>query len=117
MDPEQRRRTPRFVFDAPSEILLNGSAGAKRNARVKELSLNGCYVETEEVLNSGDDVTIKIFGKSDFFECHAIILYTNSVGAGLGFRDIRPHFLSVLRKWLLTAMLHKAPAEQIGVKS
>src|ERR1700685_3167338 len=117
MDAEQRRRTPRFAFDAPAEILLDdGKSGAKRNASVKEISLNGCHVESSEILPEGASIVLKIFGKTDFFETHAVILYANSNGAGIGFRDVRPHFVSVLRKWLLTAMLQKSAAARLELK-
>jgi hypothetical protein len=108
MEQQQRRRTSRFPFDAAVEIFVDGS-DAKRNARAKELSLYGCYVDLAEPLSVGAIVSLKIFAKTDFFESRAAVIYVNpNAGMGLSFRDVRPHFVSVLRKWLLTAMLRKS---------
>jgi len=40
---QERRRSPRYPF-AGSIEMREGASEDKRTARVKELSLNGCYV-------------------------------------------------------------------------
>jgi hypothetical protein len=41
----------------------------------------------------------------EYFEADATVIYSNpSLGMGLVFRQVRPAFLTILRKWLLKAM-------------
>ncbi len=49
---------------------------------------------------------VKIFASDgEYFEAEATIIYSNpSLGMGFVFRQVRPDFLAVLRKWLLNAM-------------
>lgn len=78
------------------------------HARVSHLSLYGCYVDMSNPLPGGTHIHVKIFTDTDFFEAGATVLYSQpNLGMGLAFRDVRPHFLPTLQKWLLQAM-HKA---------
>jgi hypothetical protein len=49
---------------------------------------------------------VKIFATDGtYFEADATVIYANpSLGMGLVFRQVKPHYLVVLRKWLLAAM-------------
>jgi hypothetical protein len=98
------RTTPRYLFSAPAEIVVEQS-GAKTLARVKELSLHGCYVEGAIPLGVKTEVIIKIFGPKDYFEATATVVHANpTIGIGLAYRNVKPHFRDVLQKWLLAAM-------------
>ncbi|SRR5258708_5187100 len=108
---QNRRRTPRYPFVASIEM-REGTSEDKRTARVKELSLNGCYVDTENPYPMGASLAVKLFTETDFFEGQASVVYsTLNQGMGLMFRDIRPYYLMVLRKWLLTAMVAKKDSQ------
>jgi hypothetical protein len=101
---ETTRRTPRYPFVAPAEVIPQ-PAGAKMQAEVKELSLYGCYLDTPSPLPLRTRVTLKIFGRHEFFEATATVIYANTtLGMGLGFRDVRPTYLEILRQWLVAAM-------------
>jgi hypothetical protein len=101
---EQARRTTRYPFSAPAEIIVEDS-GAKQLCRVKELSLFGCYIDTPVPLNPKTPVLLKIYGVHDYFEAAANVIYTHpALGMGIGFRGIKPAFAQVLQKWLLKAM-------------
>ena len=105
-----RRRTPRYPFVATAEIAERIS-GTPMHARVSDLSLYGCYLDMSNPLPSGTHVFVKIFTDTDFFESDACVLYSQAnLGMGLAFRDVKPHFLLTLRKWLIQAMqeMHKA---------
>ena len=94
------RSTPRYLFSAPAEIVVEQS-GAKTLARVEELSLHGCHLAAR--FQSAK--VVKIFGPKDYFEATATVIYSNPTnGMGLAYRNVRPHFLAVLQKWLLAAM-------------
>ena len=99
-----RRRTPRYPFVATAEIVEKLS-GTPIHARVSDLSLYGCYVDMSNPLPSGTQVFVKIFTDTDFFEADASVLYSQAnLGMGLGFRDVKPHFLPTLQRWLFQAM-------------
>jgi len=104
---QDRRRNPRYPF-AGSIEMREGASADKRTARVKELSLNGCYVDTESPYPMGTSLAIKLFTETEFFEAQASVIYSQPTqGMGLMFRETKPYYLMVLRKWLLSAMMEK----------
>ncbi len=106
MEPE-RRRTPRYPFAASAEV-VDTSSGTKSTWKVSELSVNGCYVETPNVLEKGSGVLLKIYREPHYFEAPATVMYAKpGQGMGLTFHDVKPFFASVLQKWLLAAMVSR----------
>lgn len=102
--PAERRRTTRFPFVANAEV-KELSADTRINARVTEISLYGCYLDMLNPPAVGTPVFIKIFTEKDFFETAASVVYSHpNLGVGLTFRDVAPHFLKILQKWLLEAL-------------
>jgi hypothetical protein len=104
---QDRRRTPRYPF-AGSIEMREGTSQDKRTARVSELSLNGCYVRTESPYPLGTSLAVKLFTETEFFEGQASVVYAQpNQGMGLMFKETKPYYLMVLRKWLLAAMMDK----------
>jgi hypothetical protein len=104
---QDRRRTPRYPFDASVEM-REGASEDKRTARVTGLSLNGCYVSTESPYPEGTSLTVKVFTRTEFYEGQATVIYIQeNLGMGLMFKETKPFYLMVLRKWLLGAMVAK----------
>ena len=104
---QDRRRNPRYPFVGSIEMREDTSED-KRTARVKELSLNGCYVDTQSPYPLGASLAIKLFTETEFFEAQASVIYSQAdQGMGLMFRETKPYYLMVLRKWLLAAMMGK----------
>ena len=109
---QDRRRTPRYPFNASIEM-QEGASEDKRTARVTGLSLNGCYVSTESPYPEGVLLAVKVFTETEFYEGQAAVIYQQEKrGMGLTFTETRPYFLSVLRKWLLSAMMAKKEASR-----
>lgn len=109
---EDRRRTPRYPFNASIEM-GEGSSQDRRTARVTGLSLNGCYVSTENPYPEGSLLTVKVFTETEFYEGQAAVIYKQEkLGMGLMFTETRPYYLMVLRKWLLSAMMAKKEASK-----
>jgi hypothetical protein len=107
MEQQDRRHSLRFPFDATAEFTEENSNSPVK-ARVTEISLKGCYLQTDCPLPSGAPMVVKIFTEGNFFEAHATVIYSKpEAGMGIVFRDAKPHFASVLKKWLLAAMLGK----------
>jgi hypothetical protein len=104
---QDRRRNPRYPFVGSIEM-REGTSEDKRIAHVKELSLNGCYVDTQSPYPLGASLAIKLFTETEFFEAQASVIYSHAdQGMGLMFRETKPYYLMVLRKWLLAAMMGK----------
>lgn len=104
---QERRRTPRYPFVASVEM-RQGTSEDKITAKVTQLSMNGCYVETVTPFPIGTGLGVKVFTPTEFFEGQASVVYVDeNLGMGLMFRETRPYFLAVLRKWLLAAMMSK----------
>jgi hypothetical protein len=96
------RRTPRFRFSTSAEIVRGDSV---ESTWVTDLSLYGCSLSSCTRFPRGTRVAVKIFANGEFFEAPASVLYSGgSLGVGLGFREVKPAFLAVLRNWLRQAL-------------
>ena len=50
-------------------------------------------------------MTVKIFSSGEVFEALATVLYSRAtIGMGLSFREVKPEFQRVLRKWMRQAL-------------
>jgi len=94
----------RFAFSAGGEIAPESSPTAAVPARVTELSLRGCFLETSASFEMQRPVFLKIYDSGEYFEAEASVLYVKPSGMGLLFREIKPHFRAVLQKWILAAL-------------
>jgi hypothetical protein len=101
---EQVRRGLRFAFSAGAEIAPASAPTALVPARVKELSLQGCFLETCASFEMQRPVVVRIHDSEEYFETKASVLYVKPLGMGLVFQDVKPHFRAVLQKWVLTAL-------------
>jgi len=100
MRPEAPRQT--FPFDARAEVTPENSRTV--STRVRELSLQGCFLEFPTSLVTGTRVFVKIMAASEFFEAKGSVIYSQpDVGFGLAFLEVEPHFLRVLQEWLRSA--------------
>jgi PilZ domain len=101
---ENRRRTPRYPFLANAEF-SEAKSVARIQARVSEIGLNGCYLETPKPLPEGAQILVNIFKGAEFLECFATVAYSQpNRGMGIKFNNINREFLPTLQKWLLEAM-------------
>ena len=84
--------------------MLEKDAPTGSSARVTELSLYGCYVEMPNPLSKGVQATLKVYRENKYFESQGMVLYSQpSQGMGIGFQNVNPHHLTVLRQWLIEA--------------
>ena len=114
-DYAQQRRVPRYPFAATAAVLPE--TGPPVGGNIKELSLYGCYLDASSTLSPRSKVLVKIFMPGEYFEANATVAYANpALGLGLVFRDVKPHFRTVLRKWLLMAMQLSQPTTLQGVE-
>jgi hypothetical protein len=101
---DQEHRGLRFAFSAGAEIAPESSPTAFVPARVTELSLRGCFLETSASFGMQRPVLLKIYNSGEYLEAPASVLYVLPSGLGLVFREIKPHFRAVLQKWVLAAL-------------
>jgi hypothetical protein len=101
---DQERRGLRFAFTASAEIALGNSPNVFAPARVTELSLRGCFLETSASFEIQSPVLVRINYGGEYFEAEASVLYVRPSGLGLVFGEVKPESRAVLQKWVLSTM-------------
>ncbi len=95
-----RRIHPRYKFTAAVEVLA-AESGARMETRVRDLSQQGCYVDTSDVLPLGTVTDVRITKGAQLFEAPARVVYSRTAkGMGLVFTTIEPEQLRTLETWL-----------------
>ena len=95
-----RRTHPRYNFIAAVEVVATES-GARIETRVRDLSQQGCYVDTNSALSLGTVTDVRITKGAQLFEARARVVYSRaSQGMGLVFTAIEPEQFRTLETWL-----------------
>jgi len=95
-----RRTHPRYEFTAAVEVVAPDS-GARVETRVRDLSRQGCYVDTSEALPLGTITDVCITKGAQRFRAAARVVYSRaSKGMGLMFTRVEPEPLRILEAWL-----------------
>src|SRR5882672_8800326 len=95
-----RRTHPRYKFIAAVEVVAADS-GARIETRVRDLSQQGCYVDTNNALPLGTVTDIRITKGAQLFEAQARVVYSRATkGMGLVFTAIDSERLRTLETWL-----------------
>ena len=95
-----RRTHPRYEFFAAAEV-LPAESGSRMQTRVRDLSQQGCYVDTSDALPLGTDTDVRITKGAQLFEARARVVYSRATkGMGLVFTAIEPERLRTLETWL-----------------
>src|SRR6266404_4295412 len=91
---------PGDEFIAAVEVVAADS-GARIETRVRDLSQQGCYVDTNNALPLGTVTDIRVTKGAQLFEAQARVVYSRaSQGMGLVFTAIEPEQLRTLETWL-----------------
>jgi hypothetical protein len=95
-----RRIHPRYEFFAAAEV-LPAESGARMETRVRDLSQQGCYIDTSDALPLGTVTDVRITKGAQRFEARARVVYSRPTkGMGLVFTAIEPERLQTLETWL-----------------
>src|SRR6202162_653397 len=95
-----RRTHPRYSFIAAVEVVAIES-GARIETRVRDLSQQGCYVDTNSALSLGTVTDVRITKGAQLFEARTRVVYSRAgKGMGLMFAAIEPDQLRTLETWL-----------------
>ena len=96
----KRRAVRRCQFVASAEV-TELSSGTRLSARISELGLGGCYVETLNPFSEGTQVHLRVLRDQGVFETNAKVVYSHgNFGMGLAFKEMTPHQRSLLEDWL-----------------
>ncbi len=96
-----RRIHPRYEFTAAAEV-VTAESGVRMETRIRDLSQQGCYVDTNNALPLGTVTDVRITKGAQRFEGRARVVYSRaSKGMGLMFATIEPEQLRTLETWLV----------------
>ena len=95
-----RRIHPRYEFIAAVEVRV-AESGARIETRVRDLSQQGCYVDTNNALPLGTVTDVRITKGAQLFEARTRVVYSRAgKGMGLMFTAVEPEQLRTLETWL-----------------
>jgi PilZ domain len=95
-----RRAHPRYEFTAAVDLVSTAS-GARIETRVRDLSQQGCYVDTDSPFPLQTVADVRITKKAQSFEARARVVYSQiSKGMGLVFTAVKPEQLVTLEAWV-----------------
>src|SRR5260370_21854119 len=78
-----RRIHPRYEFSAAVELVA-AESGARMQTRVRDLSQQGCYLDTNNALPLGTATDVRITKRAQLFEARARVVYSRTpTGIGL----------------------------------
>jgi hypothetical protein len=95
-----RRIHPRYAFTAAVEVAAD-EPGARLKTRVRDLSQQGCNVDTDNPFPLGTSTDVRITKGAELFEARARVVY-NQPGKGMGlmFTAAEPEQLGTLNRWI-----------------
>jgi len=95
-----RRNHPRYAFNAGVEVVA-AEPGARIKTRVRDLSQQGCYVDTASPLALGTETDVRITKGAQSFEARARVVYIQpGKGMGLMFTVVPSGQLTTLDRWI-----------------
>jgi PilZ domain-containing protein len=95
-----RRANPRYAFTATAEVAATDSP-AKTKTRVRDLSQQGCYLDTESPLPLGTTANVRMTKGGKSLEVQGRVVY-NQPGKGMGlmFTAVKPEHGGTLDSWI-----------------
>ncbi len=95
-----RRTHPRYAFAASAEVVAIDS-GVRIETHVRDLSEQGCYLDTESPLPLGTTASVRIAKGKKSFEASARVVF-NQPGKGMGlmFTGAEPESFLTLSMWI-----------------
>jgi len=95
-----RRANPRYAFHATAEVVATDS-GTKNTTRVRDLSQQGCYLDTDNPLPLGTTASVRMTKGGKWLEVQGRVVY-NQPGRGMGlmFTAVKPEHGGTLDAWI-----------------
>jgi PilZ domain len=98
--PGKKRAVRRCQLVASAEV-IERDAQTQLSARISEIGLGGCYVDTLSPFPNGTLVRVRIIRDSGAFECEAKVVYAQDrFGMGIAFTNIALDQSRLLQNWI-----------------
>ena len=95
-----RRANPRYAFTATAEVVAADST-ARAKTRVRDLSQQGCYLDTETPLPLGTAANVRMTKGAKSLEVQGRVVYVQpGRGMGLMFTAVKPEHGGTLDVWI-----------------
>ena len=95
-----RRTHPRYAFTASIEVIAD-EPDARLKTRVRDLSQQGCNVDTDSPFPLGTSTDVRITKGAESFEARARVVYIQpGKGMGLMFTAVEREQLGTLNRWI-----------------
>jgi hypothetical protein len=105
----KQRSVCRCSLVASAEV-IDLHSGARLSARISELGLGGCYVDSLNPFPEGTLVGLRILRDQGVFETQAKVVYCDpSFGMGIAFTEMTPGQRSLLETWLVEIVSQLKP--------
>jgi hypothetical protein len=103
--PEKRRAVRRIQLVATAEVTARDTE-TKLSARMSELGLGGCYVDTLSPFPTGTLLHLRIIRDGGAFECEAKVVYVHEgFGMGIAFTNMALDQRRVLENWIADLLM------------
>lgn len=94
-----RRKHSRYAYTADAEVVEDAS-GTRIEARISDLSQQGCHVESDHPFSLGAVVRVQITKGRDSFLSPARVVFCSTRGMGLAFTEMAKEQFEILEEWL-----------------
>ena len=95
-----RRANPRYAFQATAEVTATHSS-IKTTTRVRDLSQQGCYLDTDTPLPLGTTANVRMTKGAKWLEVQGRVVYVQpGKGMGLMFTAVKPEHGGTLDVWI-----------------
>ena len=101
----ERRSAPRHAMVLAAEV-VEVPRGAKLNARIADISLTGCYVDTLNPVPKGSEVRVRLtHGTETFVALGRVVYVSYGLGMGIAFVSLGDDQRALLARWFSEPVL------------
>jgi PilZ domain-containing protein len=100
LSPDERRGAPRYGFTATAEV-VDMNSRTRMNTRISDLSMEGCYVDTNAPFPVRTKVRIRVTASKKTFETQGVVVYSlPNMGMGISFDEPAAPHAAILKSWI-----------------
>jgi hypothetical protein len=113
----ERRRAPRYQFIADAEV-AEVESGTKAKAKTGDLSIGGCFLNTQNPSPEGTEIRVTIFRESTAFTALGRVVFVfPRLGMGVVFTRVDADQLVALQEWLSQARVNRGLCKSLAIES
>jgi PilZ domain len=100
LSSDERRGSARYGFTATAEV-VDMRSRTRMNTRISDLSMEGCYVDTNAPFPIRTKVRIRVSASKKTFETQGVVVYSlPNMGMGIAFDQPEPPQAAILKSWI-----------------